>query len=698
MRLIWLCVLMLLPTFGFAQGAATLVADRVELDGNDRLIASGNVEAYYQGARLSASQIIYNQTTDRLTISGPIIIKSPDGTILTAERADLDPQLENGILQSARLVLDEQLQLVANQIDRSEGRYSQLYKTAVTSCQVCGNKAPLWDIRAERVVHDTEEQQLYFQNALFRIRGVPIFWLPRMRVPDPELERSNGILVPDPVSTDQLGIGLKLPYFITLGDSRDITLTPYVSSDTRTLEVIYRQAFLRGDLTIEGAISDDTLIKENRSYIFVDGEFTFGADYQLTFDVEAASDKAYLLDYGYSDKDRLDSAVEVIRVTDNSLAQTGLTYYQTLRDEEDNNSLPPVVADTSYETRLQPAAGGVLTFGASADSIYRTDKTAGAEGRDMTRVGVSADWQNSWVLPYGFVANVSGGVQSDVYTFNDDDDFEEDEQRTVPSVNATLRWPLARQADNGTAHVIEPAVAVALSKAYGELPPNEDSTRTELDQANLLDASRFGGDDVVETGSRAAFGVTWTRLGPKGVSSNLTFGRVVREEAEDEFTSSSGLDGLTSDWLLSGQLAMPSGLVFDARSLIDSDNGVDLGAGRISWQNATTSLAAAYIWQNADPDQDRDGTVSEWTIDADLDLNETWAINFEGRYDVAKDEPVNAGVGVQWRNECVTIDLSVSRRYTSSSTVDASTSYGLSGSLNGFSAGRSGATAASCKN
>ena len=48
------------------------------------------------------------------------------------------------------MVLDQQLQLAAAQIDRVDGRYTQLTRAAATSCQVCAAiAAPLWQIRAE---------------------------------------------------------------------------------------------------------------------------------------------------------------------------------------------------------------------------------------------------------------------------------------------------------------------------------------------------------------------------------------------------------------------------------------------------------------------------------------------------------------------------------------------------------------------
>ncbi|MDX8352107.1 LPS-assembly protein LptD [Cognatiyoonia sp. IB215182] len=699
MRWLWLAICLIWPCAGLAQGAATLVADRVTLNDEGQLVATGNIEVLYLGDRMRAQQIIYDQTTDRLQIVGPIVIQTADGTVLTADQGTLDPRLENGILQGARIVLDQQLQLVANQIDQRQGRYSQLYKSAATSCQVCGNRPPLWEIRAERVVHDQQEQLLYFTNATFRIRGVPILWLPRMRLPDPSLDRATGFLEPEQRSTTQLGTGIKIPYFVTLGDHADITITPYISPETRTLELIYRQAFVGGRIRADAAVSDDTLREDNRSYIFAEGAFDLPNDVQLRFDIEAVSDRAYLQNYGYSGKDRLDSAVSLLRVTDATLAQTRLTYYQTLRDDEANDSLPPLIADARYQSRSRPAFGGTLTFDASLDAAYRFSNTDGEDGRDVVRGGLRGEWQESWVLPEGLVANVQTDLRGDIYRVADDAAFPDTDVRVVPGVAGVLRWPLGRSGPTGIQHLVEPAISASWSEAFGGEPPNEDSTRSELDTGNLFDLSRFSGDDAVETGSQLAAGLNWSRIGRIGTTSTLSFGRVWRNEGDSEFTQSSGLEEVQSDWLVGGQLTIPGGFLLDARGLIDDNSGLNRADARMTWRNRTIALDASYIWQSADIGEDRPDTISEWTFDADFDLSAAWSLGVDARYDIAADRPVRSGIGLEWRNECVRINVSASRRFTSSDTVEPTTDYRLSGAIIGFSTGRAGgAPAGACRN
>ena len=190
LRIVLTVLALLLPAATLAQQEparpAVLVADELFITSDRELVARGNVEAFQGGTRLEAREIRYNRESGALTITGPIRIYDGQSGVILADAADLDSTLRIGLLTGARLVLDQQLQLAAASIERVSPRYDQLYKTAVTSCRVCEDgKPPLWQIRARRVIHDKEEGQLYFDQAQFRIRNTPVFYIPRLRLPDP---------------------------------------------------------------------------------------------------------------------------------------------------------------------------------------------------------------------------------------------------------------------------------------------------------------------------------------------------------------------------------------------------------------------------------------------------------------------------------------------------------------------------------
>lgn len=685
-----------------AQMAASLVADSVTLSPEGVLTARGNVEAFHAGTRLQAGAITYTRDGDRLQITGPILVTLPDGTIFTADAADLDPRLENGILQSARVVLDQQLQLAANQISRIDGRYSQLSRVAVTSCAVCGTEDPLWDIRAARVTHDEDAQQLYFENAVFRVRGVPIFWVPAMRLPDPSLERASGLLIPDIRVSDQLGLGLAVPYFFVLGDDRDLRLTPYISPHTRTLEMAFRQALPGGYVNLGGAMSRDSLLQgETRAYATVAGEVALDYGLDASFNFITVSDRAYLLDYDISDRERLASTLRLERIEADSLFVADLTAWTSLRDDETTDSLPPLIGGARFESR-RPLGDGGLTYSLGLLAFERTHDGDGPAARDLTRATAQIDWHQQWITAQGLVVNGRAGLEGQWRNISDDPALPPSQQTLLPQASVTLSYPLARAFRDGGAQILEPIATLSWGERLGDLPLAEDSGLSELDEGNLFAPTRITGSDRSENGVQLAFGTRWTHVEANGDTLGLTLGRVLREGRNSAgHSTSSGLASAQSDWLLGGELTFANGLSMQGRTLV-RDTAFSGGAAfgkteaRLGWDSANIDLAAAYVWLPADAAEDRMNDQSEWTLAADWTINETWAVNASGRYDISAARPARAGLGVSWSNECVTVDVSLARRYTQTETADSATSLGLSVTLNGFSAGRSTVRSAAC--
>ncbi|MEP1014327.1 MAG: LPS assembly protein LptD [Paracoccaceae bacterium] len=675
---------------------AVLVADEVSISSNRVLIARGNVEAFQGQTRLRAKSITYDDATGQMIINGPIVIEEGPDILILASQAELSSDLRNGLLIGARLVLSQQLQLASVELGRVDGRYTQLFKTAVTSCQVCENdsRPPLWQIRARRVIHDQEERQLYFDGAQLRVRNVPIFYLPRLRLPDPTLERASGFLIPSIQSTSQLGTGIKVPYFFKIGDHRDLTLTPYYSTSTRTLEFRYRQAFVRGRIQFDGAITrDDIREGATRGYLFGTGSFQLNRGYKLTFDIQTTTDESYLLDYSYSDLDRLRNEVSIDRARRDQYTGFVLTNYRSLRDGEDNSTLPTNAIEGFYEKRFFPSAiGGEFRLNAEGHAHFREsdldvdgpDEDSIADGRDILRFTFGADWRRSWITR-GLETQVRFGVVGDTFRVNNDAAFDESDSEVTPYGTLTLRYPLVRSARGGARQLLEPVAQIAWSGGDGLDVPNEESTFVEFDEGNLLSLSRFPSVDRRERGTVAAFGVNWAHYAPSGWQSNITVGQVRRSDDTSEFSNTSGLFGNSSDYLFAGQIKTANGLALTARSLFDNTFEFAKAEIRGDWHTNRFNIGGSYVYLDEDAEEDRDESISEFNFDGIFNLNDVWSASVDWRYDFGDGRASRAGVGVGYTNECVRMDFSVDRRFTSSTSVEAQTSFGLTLSLRGFS-------------
>ena len=92
MRRIFLGLLLCLTaTIAHAQDTppVALFADNISYEsGTEMLVASGNVEVYYQDVRLSANSIRYGGTPTRIVATGQTPLEGPDQTVILASLAE----------------------------------------------------------------------------------------------------------------------------------------------------------------------------------------------------------------------------------------------------------------------------------------------------------------------------------------------------------------------------------------------------------------------------------------------------------------------------------------------------------------------------------------------------------------------------------------------------------------------------------
>lgn len=683
------------------NGPATLIADNINFDGSNSITARGTVEVFFDGSRLRAEAITYNGATDSLVVQGPLTLRDGTGdTVFIADFADLSTDLQSGVLQSARLVLNRQLQIAATEIVHTDGRFTQLYQAIASSCEVCfDHPTPLWEIRARRIVHDAQEQQIYFDNAQFRVLGIPVFFLPRLRLPDPTLARANGFLAPSIRADDLTGTQLRVPYFIELGDHADITITPWIGVGTQTVQLRYRQAFYNGELELEGAVSrDDLTDASQRAFLFGNASFDLPREYRLDLQLQAVSDRLYLTTYDFSDQDLLETFARISRVRRDEYRETAVSFYESLREGVDNDTIPTQVVSAEITRRYTPdVIGGTLTAQLEGTALFRTSNVDGDAGRDVIRVTGALDWRRSQTFG-GLLATVNGRLHGGLYSTRQDSTFASSAALLTPAIGIEARYPLQAFSPNGVSHVIEPVAQFVWSDTFGDPTPNEDSFIVEFDEANLFALDRLPGSDLQETGSRANIGLSYSRVAPSGLALDVAAGVVLRSEDEGQFTDGSGLNGVRSDFLVATHFNLTDDLSFINRALFDSGLSFSSNELSLAWSGDRHRVFSTYTFLEADIGEQRDEPLSELAFDGAYAFDSGWEAGLNFRYDFEEDGPTRAGLTFGYTNECLDMEFSVAHRYTVTSTAVPSTSFGLRVSLAGFGAGREGRSVArSCR-
>ncbi|MEM9043432.1 MAG: LPS assembly protein LptD [Pseudomonadota bacterium] len=658
-----------------------LIADDVTYDSQSGVLtATGNVEVYFGERTLTADQITYNEKTGRIAAVGDIVLRDPEGTTVFGDVVDLDAELTDGLIEGAQSILGDQGKLAAVEARRFEERYNVLSKAVYSPCDVCTDEpTPLWRIRARRIIHDEEEKQVHYESAWFDLLGVPLFWTPYFRHPDPTVDRASGFLTPSVRNSSNYGFGLLTPYYIVIDDQSDLTIEPFFTSSEGTVGIAeYRHAFSFGKLSFLGSIvqTDFTGESEIQGHIDTRAEFFAPHDFKLGWNVRAVSDDAYLRFFDFSSEDTLESDLFAERYKENSFIDVRVVRFQSLRNNEPAGQIPLALPDIDARYEFaDPYLGGEFGLNASSRRLIRTN------GKDTTRVSFGADWERQTILPFGLAVTGFAEVNGDFFSVSDDPDFADNESlRLSPLAGVELRYPLIWETESAGTHFIEP-IAQAIVAPYGGNDPadvqNEDSLVTEFDEINLFDRTRFSGRDGFEEGPRLNLGVKYAFETDGGFEFNTTGGRVLRFNDADEFSSGTGLVEAQSDWVVGWQARYDPYFTVGHRMRLADDGSLSRNdvSGRVGY--GRFNLGAQYTFLEADPDIGQDDDREEVSLGGSFRLSPNWRIRGSMRRDLELDEFVSIASGITYANECCEVDVLVSRSFTNSANVPASTSVGV---------------------
>ena len=679
-----------------AQQLTNLIADQIEINSDGVLVASGSVTVWQGDTKITANKISYEGTINSLEITGPIRLTDGTGTVILADQAALSQDLSQGLIKSARIILNKQVQIAAAQISRVNSRYTQAYKVAATSCYVCAGKTPLWQIRAQRIVHDKLEKQLHFDNAQLRIMDLPVLFFPYLRLPDPSLKRASGFLVPQLTTSTTVGTAIRTPYFFKLGDHKDFTLTPILSSRTNTLGFRYREAFQTGKLSLEGAVSRDNLsTDQNRGYLFGTANYELDQDYKLDVQVQTVSDPSYFYEYDVAKIDRLETKISFNRTKRYENSELRFSNYHSLRDSDSNATQPTLVAEGIYQQRIVPSSiGGVLDLESSFLASYRYsdidsdgDADGYVDGYDTARLSLIANWQRNYSFQNGFIIDVESQVETSQYVVRQHKNVDPNITRISTAAAVGLRWPLSRRLKDGGMQRIEPHVQLVGMNSHSEKIPNQDSTRVEFDEGNLYRLNRGPGFDQIETGARINIGVSGYNQYKTKTKIGWEVGRVYRGNGFEKFSKASGLSGSVSDWLVAGAIETPSGIELVARALLKDLGYIKKAEARMAWKNPTHKIAATYVGLSADTLEGRATPLSSLALNWQYRFAPDWQSASDFQFNATNGKLSKLNFGLKYANECVDVNFSASRHFSTSTTFSNKTEFGLSVELSGFSSG-----------
>ncbi len=147
----------------------TFSADEVDYDKDKAIVtATGHVEAWQNGHVMRADKITFDRNTGVAAATGHVVLLEPDGEVLFADYAEMQNNMNDGILKDMRALLQQNGKLAANGAQRTGGQINEMSKVVYTTCNLCAKdptRPPLWQIRAVSAVQDLEHKKIEFTHA-----------------------------------------------------------------------------------------------------------------------------------------------------------------------------------------------------------------------------------------------------------------------------------------------------------------------------------------------------------------------------------------------------------------------------------------------------------------------------------------------------------------------------------------------------
>ena len=192
----------------------------IQIDCDDMQLFANSVELY--------------QTEGRLIATGDVAFISGESRI-SSERLDYDTKSKTGIFYnfSGTTVLRDKAQpgpygtqepnafFWGEELHREGPKKYRIVRGGFTACV---QPTPRWDVGSGSITLNLDDYAL-LRNAVFRVKGVPVMYLPLFYYPLEEDDRSTGFLMPIYGTSTLRGQSISAPFFWAIGRSQDATFT-----------------------------------------------------------------------------------------------------------------------------------------------------------------------------------------------------------------------------------------------------------------------------------------------------------------------------------------------------------------------------------------------------------------------------------------------------------------------------------------
>ena len=502
----------------------------------DVISARGRVVMRYSGYSLECDTLRYAQGSGALLCDGHARITDPNGTVFNADTLDVTGGMKQAFIQSLTLTTSDGAMITASDVRYDAELKNVLTDATYSPCGLCvddkGRRIG-WKVRAAKLVQDPTTNEITLESPTLEVLGVPIAWLPWLSLPDPSKPRKSGFQLPSVDYDGKLGLIVRTPYYVALGESMDILLSPqFMTRQGFLMAAEWEQRFDYGEMKLSasglyqldpGAFAGEVGDRQWRGAIQSSGHFQLAENWTAGWSATAFSDAKYLDDYDIDNADSLINEVYTTYLSDDYYADLRAQQYLVLGDytvadqKMQALAIPNLHADAYNNSDAYGqihVSSTVLGVKRDADATDLYGAVPYVFGYEETKLHATleASWEKQFITPAGLVVTPYLGIRGDAANFSSSDGLPVDASllTATPIAAMDVRFPLI--ASNGVdTQLLEPIAQLVYRGTDTTLTgiTNDNAHSFVLDDTNMFSYNRFSGSDRQETGLRANVGARY---------------------------------------------------------------------------------------------------------------------------------------------------------------------------------------------
>ncbi|MBU1174937.1 MAG: LPS assembly protein LptD [Alphaproteobacteria bacterium] len=663
-------------------GQAGVEADELHYDSDLGIItASGNVGLSYIGYFATADRMVFNQKTRELLLEGNVHIVDPGGIEYTADTATITDEFKDAVLSAMVMVTPDGAMVTGSETRKVRGETTEIDDGVYAPCGTCidakGRRIG-WRVRTHKMVQNTKEGYTELEQPILEILGLPVAWLPWLRMPDLTVSVETGFSTPTYTYTETIGHKVATTYTLPLDAGKSLVFMPALVSEQGLL---MGASFLH-DIAGFGAYSvtghgiyqlDPSKFAPGfgneawRGALQTSGAFTPIEKWSAGWSYTTFTDPAFLTDYLISTPNPTTNEVYARYLTAETYFDARAQEFRLLGDvsqatqDQQAALLPKITADHVVDLGTNGTvtmSGDLVGVARNADHVasnaipYRL----GTKGF-KTHATAEVDWSRQFLFGPAVVTPMAG-LRLDYASYDGASTLQPTAATlfsATPIAAIDMRVPFVAY-DGGNTQLIEP-VAQAYYRGGPAEPgiTNDNAQSFVFDESNLFTYNKFSGTDRQDTGLRANVGVHYLANFADGSYLDAVLGQTFQLAGANSLATpdavnagtGAGLDRASSDLVAGLRLGMgPVSLSGKARLDPTQQGIVAAGSINATYTASDWSVGLDYSYMAPDPARGFSGIQQDIGGSLSIALADYWSANAALAWDITAGKMISYSAGI----------------------------------------------------